>query len=221
MTALEHRNRTPKEIISESVYFDGPGFMYRAMPWLDLADRSGHFAAFQYACIDARLAIEHLIFEQLAITAGDALDAEKYEHCVANPRKLDKLLQQIVPDYEKLQEFTQLVVSLSPGHLLLNHWDIKDLRKSWGRLSRYLHWTGAHPQTTEDPSWKAREIREAKAIIEPLWQKISSGHTGTLRPEDMKPPVRGIWAKFKTGEIDFESARVRLGACRRTPIRPD
>ena len=82
MIAPNYRNRTPKEIISKQIYHNASGFMYRAMSWLDVADRSGHFAAFHYACIDARQAIEHLIFEQLAITAGDDLDAEKYKRCV-------------------------------------------------------------------------------------------------------------------------------------------
>lgn len=212
--APNYRNRTPKEIISERIYHDASGFMYRAMSWLDVADRSGHFAAFHYACIDARLAIEHLIFEQLAITAGDALDAEKYERCVANPRKLDKLLQQIVPDYEKLQEFTKLVGSLSPGTPPVNQWDIRDLRKSWGHLSRYLHWTGAPLHTTENPSWQAQAIQEVKTIIEPLWQKMRSGHSGSIRPETMPGPVREIWNEFKDGQIDFESARIRLDVVR-------
>ena len=214
MIAPNYRNRTPKEIISKQIYHNASGFMYRAMSWLDVADRSGHFAAFHYACIDARQAIEHLIFEQLAITAGDGLDAEKYERCVANPRKLDKLLQQIVPDYEKLQEFTKLVGSLSPDLPLVNQWDIKDLRKSWGRLSRYLHWTGAHPETTEDPSWQAQAIQEVKTIIEPIWQKISSAHSGSFRLESMRQPVREIWNEFRSGQIDFKSAQVRLDLVR-------
>ena len=214
MIAPNHRNRTPKEIISKQIYHNASGLMFRAMSWLDVADRSGHFAAFHYACIDARLAIEHLIFEQLAITAGDDLDAEKYKRCVDNPGKLDKLLQQIVPDYEKLQEFTKLVGSLTPGPPSVNQWNIKDLRKSWGRLSRYLHWTGAPSHTTENPSWQAQATQEVVAIIEPIWQKMRSGHSGSIRPETMPGPVREIWNEFRSGQIGFKSAQVRLDLVR-------
>ena len=214
MTAPNHRNRTPQEIISENIFHDTRGFMFRAVSWLDMADQTRRFTAFHYACIDARLAIEHLIFEQLAITAGNDLDAEKYKRCVDNPPKLDKLLRQTVPDYEKLQEFTKLVVSLSHGVPPVNQWNIKDLRKSWGRLSYYLHWVGAYPQTTENPKWQAQAIQDVKDIIEPLWQKISSGHSGSIRLESMPPPVREIWNEFRDGQIDFESARSRLNLVR-------
>ena len=188
--------------------------MFRAVSWLDMADQTRRFAAFHYACIDARLAIEHLIFEQLAITAGNDLDAEKYERCVDNPQKLDKLLQQFVPDYEKLQEFTKLVGSLSLGVPPVNQWNIKNLRKSWGQLSHYLHWAGDYRRTTENPLWQAQAIQDAKNIIEPLWQKISSGHSGSIRLESMPQPVREIWNEFRDGQIDFESARGRLNLVR-------
>jgi hypothetical protein len=154
MNTPSHRDRTPDDIISKHIYHDAPGFCFRAVSWLDLAKRTGHFAPFHYACIDARLAIEHLIFEQLVITAGESLTAEAYKRCLSEPRKLSKLLEQIVPDYEKHQAFTQIVGSLSPELPSVNQWNIKELLKSWGRLSKYLHWSGSHPETTENANWQ-------------------------------------------------------------------
>ncbi len=210
MHVPSHRNRTADEIISDRVYHDALGFGYRAASWLDLVKRTGDFAALHYACIDARLAIEHLIFEQLVITGGEALTPEAYKRCLANPGNLNKLLGRIVPDYEKLQAFTELVGSLSPELPRVNQWDIKGLMNSWGVLSSYLHWSGAHPETTENQEWQNQAIQKATEIIEPLWQKMSSGHSGCMPPEGMNPHVREVWEDFRVGKIGHESARIRL-----------
>lgn len=210
MTAPSHKNRTAQEIISEQIYHDAQGFGFRAASWLDLARRTGHFAAFHYACIDGRLSIEHLIFEQLVITAGPDLDQTAYEKCLSEPRKLDHILQKYVPDYDRLQEFSVIVGSLSPGLPRLNRWDIKELRKFWGRLSHFLHWSGAHPETTENESWQRNALEEVGGIIDPLWQKISSGRSGSIRLDSMPVAVREIWEDFRTRKIEAESVRVRL-----------
>ncbi len=205
-----HRNRTADEIISQDIYHDAQGLSYRAASWLDLVERTGDFAALHYACVDARLAIEHLIFEQLVVTGGEALTHEAYKTCLSNPRNLSKMLRKIVPDYEKLQDFTELVGSMSPGLPPVNKWDINGLMKSWGVLSSYLHWSGAPSETTEKQEWQNQAVKKASEVIEPLWQKISSGHSGCMAPQGMKPRVREIWEDFRVGKIDRESARIRL-----------
>ena len=217
MTAPSHQNRTAHEIISEHIYHDAQGFSYRAASWLDLARRTNYFAAFHYACIDGRLSIEHLIFEQLVITAGEALDQNAYQRCLSEPRKLDKLLQRLVPDYDRLQDFNEIIWSLSPGLPRLNRGNIKDLQKSWGKLSRYLHWSGAHPETTENRSWQSDALDEVVSIIDPLWQKISSGHTGSIDLNTMPAPVHEVWEDFRAGKIDAGSVRIRLELIR--PIK--
>lgn len=217
MHVPSHRNRTADEIISDRVYHDALGFSYRAASWLDLVKRTGDFAALHYACIDARLAIEHLIFEQLAITAGEALSPEAYKRCLAKPSRLKKLLEQIVPDYDRLQTFTAIIGSLNPGLPPVNQWNIKDLMMSWGVLSSYLHWSGAYPETTENQEWQNRAIQKAAEIIEPLWEKMSSAHSGCMPPESMKPSVREIWEDFRVGKINRESARLRLQIVRPLP----
>jgi len=205
-----HLNRTANEIISETIYHDAFGFSYRAASWLDLAQRSGDFAAFHYACIDARLAIEHLIFEQLVISAGNALDQSTYQQCLSNQSKLDKMLKKLVSDYNKLQEFTAIIALLTPQAPPINQWNLQQLRRDWGRLSRYLHWSGSFAETTESESWQQQAIVEVLDIVPDLWRKISTGHSGAFSLDSMKPVVKDIWEEFKTGGIDSESARIRL-----------
>ncbi|GMR00244.1 MAG: hypothetical protein BMS9Abin18_1082 [Zetaproteobacteria bacterium] len=210
MHAPDHRNRTSEQIITENILHDAEGFGYRAASWLDLAIRTENFAAFHYACIDGRLAIEHLIFQQLVVTAGSDLTQSNYEKCLSEPMKLQKRLKQIVPDYEKLLDFSKIVVSLSPDAPRINKWKIGDLMKSWGILSSYLHWKGAFSETTENHEWQEQAIQNVRQIIEPLWERMSSGQSGCMVLKDMDPHVREIWEGFRLGKINSDSARIRL-----------
>ena len=212
MSIPNHLNRSPNEIISEEgkVFYEFSGFMYRAMSWLDVADRCGDFPAFYYACIDARLAIEHQMFEILVICAGEDFDSETYQKCVKKPRDLDKILRRTAPDYIKLQKFTNIASSLMPDGPSVGFWDVQELRKSWGRISHYLHWRGETSETSDDPQWRLSAIKEVKSIIEPMWQKSRSGHMGALNISTMPSPVREIWEDYRSDKIDDRSAKVRL-----------
>ena len=212
MNTPSHKGRCPDQILTEHVYHDAQGFAFRAASWIDWTRSSGQFTAFHYSCIDGRLAIEHLIFEQLVITAGENLDAAVYQRCVNEPRKLDKLLRGIVPEYEKLQDFTEIVATLMPSAPPINKWDIAELRKLWGKLSHYLHWSGAHPETTENLQWQHTAIEEVADIVEPIWEKISIGHSGCMPPESMAPHTREVWEEFKADRISRECARERLSS---------
>lgn len=203
----------------EHIYHDAMGFGFRAASWLDLVKRTKDFAALHYACIDARLAIEHLIFEQIIITKGEEFTAEEYERCLSEPRKLEKLLNKISPDYEKLQAFTEVIGSLSPGAPPINQWNPKELMKSWGRLSAYLHWSGAYSETTENKDWQVDAIRKVAEIIEPFWEKMSSAQSGCFRPESMEPSLHQVWEDFRRGIIDREAARIRMELLRPIPHR--
>ena len=167
-------------------------------------------ATLHYACIDARLPIEHLLFEQLVITAGPAFTEVEYKRCLSESRKLNELLTQMVPDYDKLLQFSQIVGELNPRLPKVNRWDIKGLMKSWGRLSALLHWNGAHSRTTEDPAWQQDALSEASDVIESLWTQMSSAQSGSIRVDTMPQAVRDVWESFKDGRIDRESAKVRL-----------
>jgi hypothetical protein len=210
MNIPNHKNRSSEQILSEHIFHDAMGFGFRAASWLDYAKRSGNFAAVHYACIDARLSIEHLLFEQLVITAGPAFTEVEYKRCLSESRKLNKLLTQMVPDYDKLLEFSEIVGELMPASPKVNRWDIKGLMKSWGRLSALLHWSGAHSRTTEDAAWQQGALSEASDVIEKLWAQMSTAQSGCIRVHTMPQGIREVWESFKDGQIDRDSAKVRL-----------
>ena len=184
--------------------------MFRALSWLDIADRSNNFPAFYYACVDARLAIEHLIFEILVICAGENFDSEAYQKCVNSPRDLDKVLRKLAPDYIKLQRFTNIASSLRPDIPSVGFWDVRELRKPWGRISYYLHWCGAAPDTSDNSKWRSCAIEELKSILEPIWQKSRSGHISALRISTMPQSVREVWEDYKADKIDDSATKIRL-----------
>ena len=49
-----------------------------------------------------------------------------------------------------------------------------------------------------------------KGEIELIWHKITSGHSGLMHPDDMHPNISELWDQFKSGDIDTESANIRM-----------
>lgn len=204
-----HMGRTPEEIVSTEVHLDSVGYMYRAMSWLDYAKRTSIFPASFYAAIEGRLGIEYLLFEELVISTGANLSRSDYARCVKEGN-LKKTLDRVSPDYERLQEFAQVVISVEPQAPRLVKWDLGQLMKIWGKLSEYLHWCGAKTETTEDPTWAKYALSEIEASLFFIWEKMTTGQSGILHPAQMHPEVRELWEQFKYGEISVETVKFRL-----------
>jgi hypothetical protein len=208
--APEYKNRSEKEILSQDIFHDAVGYGYRAASWVDYVERTGNDAALYYACIDGRLSIEHLIFELIAVCLEPCLTEEDYKRCLKSPRKLDKFLAQLIPEYRQLVAFSGIIQSFSPGVPRINEWDIKGLMKNWGSLSSFLHWTGAPVHTSESSEWQSETFNNTKGVILPLWSKLSSGQSGAIRVDSMSQNTKVIWDKFRSGELDAKAAKFRL-----------
>ncbi len=210
MLPPSHSFRGPEKIVGENVYFDSSGYLYRAMSWIDHFERHDQFAALHYACIDARLGIEYLIFEEIAISTGANLSSEQYEECLKSPTKLYKALMRISPDYEMLQSFVKILMSLEPNLPNIIYWQPRKLLKSWGRLSKYLHWFGSKNKTTNLKDWRANAGRNIRELVEPVWEKISSGQSAIMHPRNMNPEIHELWIQYQNGEVDSEGIRIRM-----------
>jgi len=203
-------SRSTEEIVNEKLYFDSAGYLYRSMSWLDYFEKNKQFTALLYACIEARYGIEYLIFEEIVISTGANLSREDYEKCLKDSTKLHKKLKRITPDYKLLQQFSMILVSLEPRLPKIIQWDPSELMKSWGKISKYLHWCGSRNNTTELASWKDDTFKSVKREITPIWLKISSGQSGIMHPNDMQPEIRELWFKYKDGEVDKEGIKIRM-----------
>jgi len=189
-----HCGRSADEIIGEKVYYDSVGYLYRAVSWLDHFERTPRFTTLLYACIEARMGVEYLLFEELVISTGVKLSREDYERCLKNRNSFSKLIRQLSPDHRKAQEFTCAVTELEPAVPKLVYWDPRELEKAWGKLSKYVHWVGARTETTDDSNWLDRTGASVRDVLMPIWQKIISGQSGLLHPSEMKPQVYEAWA---------------------------
>ena len=211
----DYKNRNANQILSENLYFDSVGHVYRAISWLDHFERTNWYSSLTYSCIEARMGIEHLMFEQLVLSTGFRLDRSDYEKCLGSRMKFKKLIRTLSPQYEKLQQFTRVVLELisveTHGRApQIIFWEIQDLEKSWGKLSVHLHWRGASTETTDDPDWIHTTYEDIRHTVLSLWDRLSSAPIGILHYRDMKPPVRDIWTDYCDDRIDIDNVRRRL-----------
>lgn len=209
-----HIGRTAAEIIAERSYFDSLGCLYRAMSWLDLFERSSSWPTLLYSCIEGRYGIEYLLFEELVVGTGANLSRGDYERCVREPTKLAKAINRLLPDYEKLQQFTSVIVSLAPQVLHIIYWKPKELMKAWGELSKYLHWCGHRLETAENAAWKKGALSDVKNVLTPIWNKVTSGQSACMHPDQMRTEIRELWVEFKEGRVDIEGVRIRMNLLR-------
>jgi hypothetical protein len=166
------------------------------------------------------MGIEYLLFEELVLSTGAKLSRKDYERCLKDRMKFSKMIRQLSPDHEKAQKFTSIVANIESGKRSVPNiifWRPRELESAWGKLSKYLHWTGAHTETTKEPKWVDDAYSDAERVLMPIWEDMCSGHSGLLHPDNMTRATRVIWEDFRTGKIDSNSARIRLEIIR--PLR--
>jgi len=200
-------NRSADSIVSDKIYFDSVGYIYRALSWLDLAKRKNSPVAFQYAAHDARQGIEQLLFEELVLSVGTKFDREEYEKCLGNSTKLHVIINRLAPEREKLARFSQAILSVGIIRIPLVVWNHKLLMKYWGKLSKYLHWAGAIDETIKKESWVEAGIVVTKKACLYVWENQTQKETGIILPDGMKPEILHLWESYKNGKIGIKEVR--------------
>ena len=127
-------NRAPHDIITDKLFYDSAGFVYRGLSWWDYAKRNGSPVTLQYAALETRQAIEQLFFEELIMSVGVRLDQKEYEKCKGHSTQLKKIIQRLSPDYQSLVAFTKAISSLIPDSPTLIEWDHEVLLKHWKNM---------------------------------------------------------------------------------------
>lgn len=190
--------------------FDSAGYLYRALSWLDVYRRSKGFPSILYASIEGRMAIEYLLFEILVVGTGADLQNDEYEKCLKDRSRLEKVISRLLPDYEKIQAFTGVLVEFEPSIPRQITWNVSRLKKQWGILSEILHWNGARSLTTESEDWMDGVFDSIEEVLNDLRSSMESGASMCMPPSNMKPEIREVWYKFRNEEINLESVRIRL-----------
>lgn len=188
------------------------------MAWLDYHGRFPTFGSLLNACIAARQGIEYLFFEELLLGLGEGLTEVEYERCVRSADTLNKVVKQRIPQYEKLLEFTKIASSLDKGLPNLISWNHASLMKSWGSLSKYLHWFGAYARTTDDAIWLSDARQRIGDVVSPIWENMIKGRHGVMHPDGMHSSTLEVWNRFVAGEINAETAKFQLQVLRPIPV---
>lgn len=206
--------KSPDQIANEDVGFDSAGYLFRALSWLDVYRRQKGFPAILYASIEGRMAIEYLLFEILVVGTGADLSFEEYAKCLKERSKLDKAINRLVPDYEKIQAFTGVLIKFEAGLPNQISWNVGELKKQWGKLSEILHWNGARNLTTESIEWNDLAFTTIEDVLNDVRSKMETGASMAMAPSSMKPEIFDVWNDYKLGSIDLESVRFRLNLLR-------
>lgn len=203
----EYRNRSIEAIITEEIYFDSAGHTYRALSWLDVAKRQKNTSAFQYAALEIRFSIENLMFEELVMSVGTKLDKAEYKKCKGNSTKLKKIIRRLNPDYDKLMQFTEAILSVNPKAPPFIVWDHNRLMKLWGKVSNFLHWQGTVEETVDSATWLEAGIKFVEETALHIWSNMQSGYSGIMMPDQMQPEIRDYWEKFRQGKVDLQTVK--------------
>ena len=199
--------RTPDQIVGDMVHYDSVGYTFRALSWLDFAERNQSVCALQYAAHDTRQAIEHILFEAVVLCVGTKLDREDYRKCLGNSTKLHKVVDRLNPEYQLLVRFTQVVMTTDPNAPSIVAWDHAKLLKFFGVVSTYLHWPGEPKESVDSAAWLEKGIARVREAARYIWDRKTTGFSGVAMPDGMTPEIRSLWERFRRGEIDLDGAR--------------
>ncbi len=131
--------------------------------------------------------------------------ASEYEKCRGSSKKLYKIIQRLNPDYAKLAEFTQAIMSVDPQMPELRIWDHYKLMKAWGKVSECLQWAGAPKDTYESEEWINKTILNIEDASIYIWENSISGFAGIMMSSNMAHEIHIIWLKYKDNEINRDA----------------
>ena len=148
----EYKGRTPNQILSNPIKNNFVVAFFQALSWLDYAKRSQSPPAIHYVAFELRYRIEYLLFQLLKPLTNQSLSQATYEKCLGDPKQRKKMLGTLGPNYNRLVEFTEALLSLVPESPQLTYWRVDKLFEYWGIASDYLHFVGAQSHTYDDIS---------------------------------------------------------------------
>ena len=210
MGAPPYINRSPNQIVDEKRLFDSAWYIWQALAWFDYAKRKTNISALQYGTLELRRGIEQLWFDIIITAVSGRLDIEEYSRCKRNATKMYKIIQRLLPDYQRLVKFTNICGSLDLQQPKVVEWDMPRLMRLHGEISEYLHFYGVPHETTEKPEWFVKVLTTVETGANYIWQHLTTARIGQSDIASMQPEVSHAWEEFRTGQITEDSVRIRL-----------
>ena len=178
---------------------------------LDIAMHERSHTALVYAALEARSAIERVVFELIGAAINFQFTIKMLEEC----RKKDgvfRVLSSVMPDYRLHLQFTNLVLEVDDADFRCAELDIKKCRSLWSALAQYCHFLQDPKKTIEAQmeSWLAQGIATVKEANGYLRTLLTEGRLGVLPVANMSLETRTIFNKFVKGKIGRREARQSL-----------
>jgi hypothetical protein len=202
--------KSAKEILAHPPGDHSSWHFFQARSWLDYATRESAPSAIHYAAFELRYGIEYLLFELLVLTS-ESLSEREYGQAIGDPNQMKRLLMSPARNYDKLAEFTKVVVSVDAHAPPLCFWNLSDLFRHWGVASEFLHFLGPHPATYSETDWIGKAIARLDSTLTPIWNDITATvGCAMMRPSQMPLEVHQAWTEFKDGTLTKDDLARRL-----------
>lgn len=207
---MDFTGRTSDQILRNPIFDDSSWHFFQARSWIDFAKRSQLPSAVHYAAFELRYGIEYLLFELLQLV-NESLTQRDYEKCLRDPGMMKKMLSPLGANYQRLAEFTAVLLSSDPHAPKFLFWDVGMLFRYWGTASEYLHFVGAQKLTYQDANWLIKSLAALEGPLEELWVGVTGTvGKGIMRPSGMQPEVHAAWLDFSPGAISKDDLSLRL-----------
>jgi len=209
----DFRGRSADQILAEKYTGHASWHVHATLSWLDYVERKQAPVALHYAGLHLRFAVENLWFQIFWAARGATLSEPEFEKALSNTTKLYKLIDSLAPDYRKFAEFDQIIASLdSQAHPPTVVWNIDRLKRIHGECGNLLlHFQGPPSTGYLADGWIADRSSFLRESAKWMWDILTSrGNLVVYYPEGLKSDVLSVWERFRTGEIDAETARLGL-----------
>ena len=178
--------------------------------WLEFDQSRRLESVLVYASLEMRCAIERYLFEFLVICNEGRLPEEDVARC-QTPDGLFALVEETLPLYRKTAEFTQLIVSLSPGAPPVPILELDVLREGWRDLEPFVRPTlGPPPPEPERSEAIARGYERIAQLLDRLVEWDLERVCAIVDPATMPPEAQTVFEQYVTGDLGAEAARERL-----------
>jgi hypothetical protein len=166
--------------------------------------------ALVYSALEARTAIEQLIFSIIWLCRG-AVDDKTLAECKKTDG-LGRVLRQTEPDYRKMNRFMKVCLELESQAPNIIEWDMAILKRSWSDLSEYCHFQ--HPAQLWKGKMFATWLSKGIAVVEKVFHyfetNMSRANTATFRRDSMPPEVVQAWEDFRDDRLNEADLKLRL-----------
>ena len=166
--------------------------------------------ALVYAALEARNAIEQLIFTLIWLCRG-TVDDETLAEC-KGADGLGQVLKRTEPDYRKMIRFAKICLSLERDAPNIIEWDLKVLKRYWSAVSDYCHFQHpAHVGKGKNLNvWLSKGVALVEKVFHYFESNMIRAHTANWQRESMPPEVLGAWEDFRDGRLNESDLKVRL-----------